>query len=252
MVEGILQLLRKPDTKILVTASSNSACDEIAKRLCKYVRNIDINRGMVRIYSRSSEVRTETIDDELLENSNMYNGQFYPDIEILHEYRVVICTLAVVAKLATGKFGRSEDGRTLYTHLFIDEVAATTEAEALIGITTVLTPKSCLIISGDHKQLGPILKSKRAEELGLGLSLMDRLLARDCYRVDVDTGVYDRTIQTRLIRNYRSHPAIVNLYSGLYYNHSLESYAKKGKQEVSNSTKYHRNPPIGRYRLLLT
>ncbi|XP_065368580.1 uncharacterized protein LOC135961041 isoform X2 [Calliphora vicina] len=227
LVEAILQLLKKPNTKILVTASSNSACDEVAIRLCKYLKDLDIARAMVRIYSRSSELRIETIDEELLENSNMYNGQFYPDIEILHEYRIVVCTLSVVAKLATGKFGRAAAGITLYTHLFIDEVAASMEAEALQGITSILTEKSCLIISGDHKQLGPVLQSKRAKELGLDASLMDRLLERDCYRVDIDTGNYDRTIQTRLVRNHRSHPAIVNLYSGLYYNHTLESFAKK-------------------------
>ncbi|KNC24203.1 hypothetical protein FF38_02178 [Lucilia cuprina] len=239
IVESILQLLKKPNTKILVTASSNSACDEVALRLCKYLKQLDIPRAIVRIYSRSSEIRTETIADDLLENSNMYNGQFYPDVEILHEYRIVVCTLSVLAKLATGKFGRQENGSTLYTHLFIDEVAASMEAEALIAITTVLTPKSCLIISGDHKQLGPILQSKRAKELGLDVSLMDRLLDRDCYRVDVDTGDYDRTIQTRLIRNYRSHPAIVNLYSGLYYNHSLESCAKK--DDVSLCELWHKS-----------
>ncbi|KAM7345109.1 uncharacterized protein ACRADG_011556 isoform 2-T3 [Cochliomyia hominivorax] len=238
IVEGILQVLKRPNTKILVTASSNSACDEIAIRLCKYVKDLDMVRAMVRIYSRSSEIRSETIDDELLENSNMYNGHFYPDIAILHEYRIVVCTLSVVAKLVTGKFGCQENGTSLYTHLFIDEIAATTEAEALIGITTILSPKSCLIISGDYKQLGAILQSKRAVELGLGVSLMERLLARDCYRVDGDTNDYDRSIQTRLTRNYRSHPAIVKLYNGLYYNHSLEACAKR--DDVSLGEVWHR------------
>lgn len=228
-MESILQLLRRPKTKILVTAASNSACDEIALRLCKFLPQLDIVRCLVRIYSRSCETRSENIDEILLENSNMYNTQFYPDIEILHEYRVVICTLSVVGKLATGKLGRQSNGDPVYTHLVIDEVAAAMESESLVAITAVLAAQSSLIIAGDHKQLGPVLKSVRAKELGLDASLMDRLLERDCYRVDVDTGYYDRTIQTRLIRNYRSHPAIVNLYSGLYYNHSLEACAKLGR-----------------------
>ena len=229
LVEAILQLLKKPETKILVTASSNSACDEIALRLSRYLDQLDIKRCLARIYARSSEGKMDNIDDDLLEHSNMYCGQFYPSVEILHEYRVVVCTLSVVAKLATGKFGRDEHGNEMYTHLFIDEVAAAMETDALMAITTILKNKASLIISGDHKQLGPILKSKRAEELGLDISLMERLLERECYRVDVDTGNYDRTIQTRLRRNYRSHPAIVNLYSGLYYNHNVEPHCKIGK-----------------------
>lgn len=230
MVESILQVLKRENTKILVTSSSNSACDEIAIRLCNALNaDLDMPRAIVRIYAQSNESRIDTIDDLLLEHSNMYNNaQFYPDVEILHEYRIVVCTMSVVAKLSTGKFGRRENCANLYTHLFIDEVAASTEVEALMPITSVLTPKSCLIIAGDHKQLGPILKSKRAEELRLGVSLMDRLLERECYRVNTDTGNYDRSIQTRLRLNFRSHPAIVNLYSAMYYNHDLEAKAKIG------------------------
>ncbi|XP_075170008.1 uncharacterized protein LOC142241985 [Haematobia irritans] len=227
LVEAILQVLkRSTETKILVTASSNSACDEIALRLCKILSKIDMARSIVRIYAQSNEARMETIDDLLLEHSNMYSVHFYPDVEILHEYRIVVCTMSVVGKLALGKFGRAENGGIKYTHLFIDEVAASSEVETLIPITAILTPKSSLIISGDHKQLGAIVKSKRAEEFKLGHSLMERLLERECYHVNTDTGNYDRTIQTRLRLNFRSHPEIVNLYSGLYYNHSLEAAAK--------------------------
>lgn len=230
LVESILQVLQRENTKILVTASSNSACDEVALRLCQTLSHMDMSRAIVRIYAQTSEARLENFDDLLLEHSNLYkNVHFYPDIEVLHEYRIVVCTMSVVAKLATGKFGRTTSGGTLYTHLFIDEVAAATEVETLMPITSVLTPKACLIIAGDHKQLGPIVKSKRAEEFNLGVSLMDRLLKRECYSVNTDTGDYDRSIQTRLRMNFRSHPAIVNLYSGMYYNHALDAKANIGK-----------------------
>ncbi|XP_061399349.1 uncharacterized protein LOC133335062 [Musca vetustissima] len=239
LVEAILQVLKRKDTKILVTASSNSACDEVALRLCRTLPQLeDMPRTIVRIYAQTSEARLENFDDLLLEHSNMYNNvHFYPDIDVLHEYRIVVCTMSVVAKLATGKFGRKENGAgTQYTHLFIDEVAAATEVEALIPITSVVTPKSCLIIAGDHKQLGPIVKSKLAEQFNLGVSLMDRLLKRECYSVNTDTGDYDRSIQSRLRMNFRSHPAIVNLYSGMYYNHALEPMADMGNRFLTINT----------------
>uniref|UniRef100_A0A1I8Q9M8 C2H2-type domain-containing protein n=1 Tax=Stomoxys calcitrans TaxID=35570 RepID=A0A1I8Q9M8_STOCA len=240
LVEAILQVWKRDGTKILVTASSNSACDEIALRLCKILSKLDESRSIVRIFAQSNEARMETIDDLLLEYSNLYSAHFYPDVEVLHEYRIVVCTMSVVAKLSLGKFGRSENGGAKYTHLFIDEVAASTEVEALMTITSILTPKSCLIIAGDNKQLGPIVKSKRAEEFKLGQSLMDRLLERECYRVNTDTDSYDRTIQTRLRLNFRSHPAIVNLYSGLYYNHALEAEANLA--DVSLVKNWHKAP----------
>lgn len=228
MVESILQVLKRDGTKILVTASSNSACDEVALRLCKALSVIDVSRGIVRVYARSNEARIDNIDDLLLEHSNMYNGHFYPDVEVLHEYRIVVCTMSVVGKLASGNFGRPPSGgRSLFSHMFIDEVAASTEVEAIGAIATILSP--CLVIAGDNKQLGPIIKSTRAQAHKLDVSLMDRLLELKSYQVDENTGEYDRTIQTRLRKNFRSHPDIVKLYSGMYYNGELEAKAKIGR-----------------------
>uniref|UniRef100_A0A1A9ZI42 C2H2-type domain-containing protein n=1 Tax=Glossina pallidipes TaxID=7398 RepID=A0A1A9ZI42_GLOPL len=217
VVEAILQLLKKPNTKILAVASSNAACDEVALRLCQALEPLNLRRTIARIYARSYEKRVDFIDDLLLDHSNMYDAHFFPCVEVLHMYRVVVCTLSIVAKLATGHFGEG------ITHIFIDEVAACTETEALLAIVNIANDASSLIISGDHKQLGPILQSTRSENLGLGVSLMDRLMERECYRCNADTGDYNRSIQTRLRLNFRSHPEIVNLFSGLYYNHTLEA-----------------------------
>ncbi|XP_075170009.1 uncharacterized protein LOC142241986 [Haematobia irritans] len=240
VVEAILQVLKRNDTKILVTAPSNSACDELALRLCKTLNTIDMSRSIVRIYARSNESRMDTINELLLEHSNMYNGHFYPDVEILHEYRIIVCTTSLVSKLATGQFGRYKNGKPIFTHMFIDEVAAATEVESLSALSFILSPETCLIISGDHKQLGPIINSKRAEELKLDVSLMERLLDRECYHVDPHTGEYDRSIQTRLRKNFRSHPSIVKLYSDMYYNSELE--AKANIDDVSLAKYWHLCP----------
>uniref|UniRef100_A0A1A9WWT9 C2H2-type domain-containing protein n=1 Tax=Glossina brevipalpis TaxID=37001 RepID=A0A1A9WWT9_9MUSC len=234
VVEAILQLLKKDNTKILVTASSNAACDEVASRLCRAIESLHLKRAIVRIYARSYEKRIDLIDDVLLDNSNMYQSHFFPCVEAIHEYRIVVCTLSIVAKLATGGFGEG------FTHIFIDEVAACTETEALLAVVNIAKDETRLIISGDHKQLGPILQSNRAEDLGLGASLMDRLMERDCYRCNNDTGDYDRSIQTRLRFNFRSHPEIVNLFSGMYYNHTLE--AKSKLSDVDLAKKWHKTP----------
>uniref|UniRef100_A0A1I8P464 C2H2-type domain-containing protein n=1 Tax=Stomoxys calcitrans TaxID=35570 RepID=A0A1I8P464_STOCA len=240
VVESILQVLKRNETKILVTAPSNSACDELALRLCKTLSTIDLSRAIVRIYAATSESRMDTVDELLLEHSNMYKGHFYPDVQVLHEYRIVVCTLSVVSKLVTGKFGRTENGKAVFTHMFIDEVAAATEVESLSALCTILSPESSLIISGDHKQLGPIIKSKRAEDLNLNVSLMERLLGLECYRVEPHNGNYDQSIQTRLRKNFRSHPAIVKLYSDMYYGGELEAKAKIGN--VSLAKRWHSAP----------
>ncbi|XP_017054176.1 uncharacterized protein LOC108096803 [Drosophila ficusphila] len=223
--EAIYQLyVRRPETHILVLAGSNTACDEVALRLLRAIAKAPDSqpRPLTRIFAASCDRRIDNIDDLLLEYSNMYALHFYPAVQAVHEYRIVICTLSLAGKLSTGGFAKGN----IFSHVFVDEAAASTEAEALMGITCTISPTTNLILSGDHKQLGPVLQSQRANEWGLGLSLFERLLTRKCYKVEVD-GSYNKSVQTRLLRNYRSHPEIVSLYSDLYYSGKLLAQAPR-------------------------
>ncbi|XP_011206907.2 putative helicase MOV-10 isoform X2 [Bactrocera dorsalis] len=223
IVESILQLLlHDQKSRILVTAGPNCACDEIALRICNTLSLGKKPRSniLARIYCCSQESRRENLNKLLLEYSNMYDWHFWPDIAILQQYRIVVCTLSCLGKLITGDLQH-------FTHVFLDEAAACSMSEGLIGVVGGLTKKSNFILSGDHKQLGPIINSKRAEALGLGISLMERQLQHKCYDVNEANGHYNRSIQTRLCRNFRSHPAIVKLFSELYYDNKLESMASR-------------------------
>ncbi|KAH8418554.1 hypothetical protein KR222_000543, partial [Zaprionus bogoriensis] len=224
--EAIYQLyVRRPETHILVLAGSNTACDEIALRLLRSISKMPSQpRPLTRIFAASCDRRIDNIDDLLLEYSNMYALHFYPDVQTVHTYRIVVCTLSLAGKLSTGGFGRDDEKRNVFSHVFVDEAAASTEAEVLMGITCTMAPSTNLILSGDHKQLGPVLQSQRAGDWGLGVSLFERLLQRECYRLE-ENGDYNVAVQTRLRRNYRSHPEIVSLYSNLYYNNELQSKA---------------------------
>lgn len=225
IVETVLQLwTRDSNSRILLTAGSNAACDELTVRLCKWFsENAPQRRGLVRIFSKSNEKRLDVISDLLLEYSNMYSTHFYPHVDIIHGYQIIVCTLSVVGILLTGNFGCNN----FFTHIFVDEAAASTEPEVLIGISGLLKPKCKLIISGDHKQLRAVLKSQTAKHYGLDVSIMERLLARPCYKVN-SNGEYDKRIQTRLRKNFRFHKEIMNLFNNLYYNEELESVAKIG------------------------
>ncbi|XP_068148123.1 LOW QUALITY PROTEIN: uncharacterized protein [Drosophila tropicalis] len=221
--EAIYQLyVNRPKTHILVLAGSNTACDEIALRLLRAIAQAPETqpRPLTRIFAASCDRRIDNIDDLLLEYSNMYALHFYPAVQAVHQYRIVICTLSLAGKLSTGGFARGEDKQHVFSHVFVDEAAASTETEVLMGITCTIAPTTNLTLSGDHKQLGPVLQSQRASDWGLSVSLFERLLARKCYRGD-ENGEYNDAIQTRLIRNFRSHPEIVALYSNLYYDGTL-------------------------------
>ena len=59
-----------------------------------------------------------------------------------------------------------------FTHVFIDEAGHAVEPEAIISLSNLLNPNNPgggqVVLAGDPKQLGPILRSPLALEHGLG------------------------------------------------------------------------------------
>jgi helicase MOV-10 len=144
--------------------------------------------------------------------------------------------------------GAPQQRRTLHwTGLLIDEAAQATEPESLIPMNVVAPPlgpdveeKSwpVVIMAGDQYQLGPRTASKSPR---MQTSLYERLLARPFYRDHplarsrTEGGIVRPLTQAMLpilrpafadlIRNYRSHPAILATPSSLFYHDTLEPMA---------------------------
>ncbi|KAH8395393.1 hypothetical protein KR222_009616, partial [Zaprionus bogoriensis] len=242
IVEAILQLRSlQPRSRILITATSNSACDTIALRICEYMSTnirlealalkessqiaLDVkpDHQLMRLYSRSIHAKgLKAAHPLLLKHSNCAELKYrHLCVKRLRQYGIIVATLCTVGRLVTENLGKC----SFFTHIFIDEAGASTEPESLIGIIGMKQQDTChVILSGDHKQLGAVIKSNRAANLGLGHSLMERLLRCELYSLDAN-GNYDATLQTRLRRNYRSHPEIVGLYNRLFYNDELIALA---------------------------
>lgn len=138
-----------------------------------------------------------------------------------------------------------------WTGLLIDEAAQATEPEVLIPISVVAPPNDTtlhsstsvlpqVVMAGDEHQLGPRLISTALSEnlgpfdtVGLEVSLFQRLFARPLYAdhpLSRSHGLRPLTREmlpitrppfANLIRNYRSHPAILSTCSALFYNDTL-------------------------------
>ncbi|CAL9696558.1 unnamed protein product [Knipowitschia caucasica] len=106
-----------------------------------------------------------------------------------------------------------------FTHIFLDEAGQATEPEALIPISLVSEVDGQIVLAGDPRQLGPVVKSKMASTFGLGVSLLERLMANPLY-VRHDWG-YNPRLVTKLVHNYRSHKALLTLPSKLFYDGEL-------------------------------
>lgn len=213
VVEAIRQiLLMDRNSRILACAPSNSAADIIAERL-RDIGKSELFR--LNAYSRPIEHLPKSLLGFSLEEGGAFR---VPDINVLEKYRVIVSTCAS----ASVPFGMGiKPGH--FTHIFIDEAGQACEPEALVPIKNLSDSKTNVVLSGDPKQLGPIIRSDIAVKLNFGVSLLDRLHEMPIYDETSQNGV---TI-VKLTRNFRSHEAILKFPNEKFYRGELTCEADK-------------------------
>lgn len=232
LVEAIAQVWKeKPDAHILVSAPSNYACNEILIRLMQL--NCVPETEMFRYLSKSQLRKVDTIDERILEVSNIDKQHQYkePSLETLSQYRIIFLTLVTAGRLALN--GMSKDH---FDYIFIDEAGSATEASTIIPIAGLVSfggfkRRNHIIIAGDPKQLGPIVLHRQSEKLLYGRSMLDRLMELDLYKPDPVTKQYNAACLTKLLQNFRSHKNILDIPNKLFYDAQLIA---KAKPDVTN------------------
>lgn len=220
IVEAIKQIWRcDTGSHILACTPSNSAADLIVKRLLQHIPKAEILR--INAASRSWGGIPEEI--KCVCNFNKETRHFYyPCKADLQKYRIIISTLVTAGRLVSANFPPNH-----FTHIFVDEAGHAPEPESLIAIAGIMEVNPTLraggqvVIAGDPKQLGPILRSPLAIKYGLDISLLERFMENcDLYTPDVGEDnhkYYDFRVITKLLKNYRSHPAILHLPNKIFY-----------------------------------
>ncbi|XP_042148486.1 putative helicase MOV-10 isoform X2 [Ixodes scapularis] len=226
LVEALIQVCTLiPSSHILVVAPSNSACDNLAEKLLGYLGPSQI----LRIYSAS--VHRSKLSKKLQHCSNYVAGGtfFYPDVEDLQKYRVIVTTLAGSGKLVSGQVPINH-----FTHIFVDEAGQSLEPECLIPVVGLMTPWNLkrkgtgghLILAGDPLQLGPVVCNQWCRDHGLGTSLLERLMKRPPYKRQAD-GCYNPRMLSKLLKNFRSHKDILEIPNKLFYEGELQACAER-------------------------
>mmetsp|Transcript_11849 Transcript_11849/g.14952 ORF Transcript_11849/g.14952 Transcript_11849/m.14952 type:complete len:444 (-) Transcript_11849:679-2010(-) len=204
--------------RILVCAPSNQATDLILQRLSPYLKPKDMLR--ILAFSRPRD----TVPSDVLKYA-YYNheedGFAIPPEDQVKQKSVVCVTISSGAKLpfhnVLGHF----------THIFIDEAGHAMEPEAIscftksIKVSTEEPP--VIVLAGDPKQLGPIIRSDMAKNFCLEKSLLERLHQR----LEHENLHKNTDITTKLISNYRSHPAILKCPNERFYGGDLKACANE-------------------------
>ena len=230
LVEAIYETLRR-ENQVLVCAQSNMAVDWISEKLVDRGLNVLRIGNPVRVddkmLSFTYERRFEAHPDyaqlwairkairELRKNRKRGDQKFHQKLESLKsratafeiainaelfgEARVIACTLV-------GSGHRLLEGMTFGT-LFIDEAAQALEAACWIPIRRA----GRVVFAGDHCQLPPTVKCYEALKGGLGVTLMERIVAQK------------PEVVTLLTIQYRMNEDIMRFSSDWFYHNMVQS-----------------------------
>uniref|UniRef100_A0A336N0E0 CSON007522 protein n=1 Tax=Culicoides sonorensis TaxID=179676 RepID=A0A336N0E0_CULSO len=195
---------------------------------------------MFRYLSKSQTRKLDTIDERILEISNIDQRQIfhYPELESLQKYRLIFVTLVTAGRLTLLKMGRDH-----FDYIFVDEAGSATEASTIIPISGLMSyggfkRRNHVVLAGDPKQLGPIVLHRPAEKLMYGRSLLDRLMERDFYKPHPETKKYNEACITKLLQNFRSHKNILEIPNKLFYDNELIPKAHHDITDIALNKRY--------------
>jgi DNA polymerase III delta prime subunit len=263
LVETALQLVNNVEgvSHILFCAPSDPAADTLVQRLSRTMNNPS---DLLRL-NRISRTFAEVPDAVMPYCYISQNTFCLPALRDLMRYKIVVTTcrdaaLLVYSRMTNADLYAVETGllsalhhdyvppsrvKLHWTALLIDEAAQALEPEALLPLSVVAPPinpielefKPLVCMAGDQHQLGPRTSLRSSP---LQMSLFARLFARFVYAnhplargatgqapppLNSTMLPIRRPAFANLIRNYRSHPAILAIPSALFYNDTLEPEA---------------------------
>lgn len=224
---------RPTNLHVLAAAPSNTAADIICAKLARL--GVD-TRWMLRLNAlgRSSATVPEPIR-QFCSYSQDDEGRMafsIPPLQQVRRFKVVVTTCVCAAHLSNAlRSAGSQAG--WFSHVVVDEAGEATEPETLVPLALLRPVAGRAVLLGDHFQLGPLVTAPLAAELGgLGTSMIERLAnerlgaaraadaeerpSRDALLQCEDRGLFFLT------ESYRSHPAIMSLYSRIFYAGQLE------------------------------
>uniref|UniRef100_A0A8C7R6U0 RNA helicase n=1 Tax=Oncorhynchus mykiss TaxID=8022 RepID=A0A8C7R6U0_ONCMY len=215
VVEAIKQVLKtQSHAHILACAPSNSAADLLALKLLEHLEH----RKLFRMYAASRN--PEDVPNDI----RVCDCFVFPCKEELMKYSIMVTTLITAGRLVTGGVPPGH-----FSHVFVDEAGHAVETETIISLAGLLQPETGqVVLAGDPKQLGPILRSPLALKHGMGVSLLERLMKDvSLYQKEEENGVFNNCYVTKLLRNYRSHPSILKVPNELFYEEELQVFANE-------------------------
>ncbi|XP_034489960.1 probable RNA helicase armi isoform X2 [Drosophila innubila] len=246
LVESALQLIRNlPNSRLLIGTPSNSAADLLTKRIIdsnvlskdEFIRLVSMNHVEKDMIPEELHSYCATADIGIVEATQMIvkdSGlRLRCQSKFLCQHRVIISTCTTL-----GNFHQMDTPPGHFTHVLIDEAGQCSEPESIVPIALLRNNRNQVVLAGDPHQLQSMILDRKAVDLGLSISLLERLLERSPYRKDLlrypNHSGYNPCVLTKLLNNYRALPSIMSVYSKLFYDDELISMVSEKDSRDAN------------------
>jgi len=205
------------NAKILACTPSEFSADILVTRLASALNKTE----MLRL---NHPTRHKIMEGVLLSYASldpMTGRCTCPPLHKLRGFTVIVTTCITSWRLHQEGIQRGH-----FTHIIFDESSQAMEPEMAVPLF-LAGPDTSVVLAGDHRQLGAIVHCPIAARHGLRMSLQERLMK--------DFGHYSSHhagMTAQLTDNYRSHPAILDCFSNLFYRGKLRP---KGDSKVTHA-----------------
>ncbi len=184
--------LAKQGDKVLLTAFTNRAVDNICKYLLENQFKKFIRVGS--LHSIQPEIRDYTVKAYKKQNPEKSAK------EIIEEFSIIVATTSTISNPVYERLGIQT--------IIVDEASQMTEPTVL----SALLEGNRFILVGDHKQLPPVVQSSKAQKEGMSISLFERLAEKSPASVHL------------LTHQFRMNEKLVEFSNQLFYDNKLKSF----------------------------
>jgi len=184
--------LARTEDKVLLTAFTNRAVDNI----CKYLLENQFT-NFIRLGS------PHAIQPEMNDYTLPVYKKKYPDKsakEIISSFPIIVATTSTISNPVYERLGVGT--------IIVDEASQMTEPTVL----SALLEGNRFILVGDHKQLPPVVQSPKAQKEGMSMSLFERLAKTNPNSIHL------------LTHQFRMNEKLVEFSNHTFYDNKLKSF----------------------------
>lgn len=162
------------ESRILICAAQNSACDALVKLILGKVREFEVFRANAAFRDK------EEVPDDIMSACRYHKECFtFPPFDELYDYRIITTTFVSTFRLHKAGLKAGH-----FSHIFLVDASSVIEPDVLVALADLVIEETVVVVSGSTKDKPYWVRSDIGRRHGLRKSFFERLIKSEPYRSD--------------------------------------------------------------------